>query len=51
MEERTLFEKIIEGEIPSHLVSKGEGYYAFLDIFPRRDGLHFLVIPLRECNG
>ena len=46
MEERTLFEKIIEGEIPSHLVSKGEGYYSFLDIFPRREG-HTLVIPLR----
>jgi len=40
----TLFEKIISGEVPSHHVASGEGWYAFLDIFPRREG-HTLVIP------
>ena len=42
----TLFEKILSGEIPSHRVANGEGWYAFLDIFPRREG-HTLVIPTR----
>jgi len=42
----TLFEKILSGDIPSHAVASGEGWYAFLDIFPRREG-HTLVIPHR----
>ena len=42
----TLFEKILTGDIPSHRVASGEGWYAFLDIFPRREG-HTLVIPRR----
>ena len=45
----TLFEKILSGEIPSHRVSSGEGWYAFLDIFPRRAG-HTLVIPVRAVQ-
>lgn len=40
----TLFQRILSGEIPSHTVGSGEGWYAFLDIFPRRSG-HTLVIP------
>lgn len=44
MAERTLFEQILSGEIPSHKIGSGEGWYAFLDIFPRREG-HTLVIP------
>jgi histidine triad (HIT) family protein len=40
----TLFENIINGVVPSHRVASGEGWYAFLDIFPRREG-HTLVIP------
>ena len=44
MSGRTLFQKIIEGEIPSHQIGRGDGWYAFLDIFPRRAG-HTLVIP------
>jgi len=39
-----LFEHILSGDIPSHKVGSGEGWYAFLDIFPRREG-HTLVIP------
>lgn len=45
----TLFERILSGEIPSHEVAKGNGWYAFLDIFPRREG-HTLVIPTRPVQ-
>ena len=45
----TLFGRILSGEIPSHRVSSGEGWYAFLDIFPRRAG-HTLVIPVRPVQ-
>ena len=45
----TLFEKIISGEIPSHCVAQGTGFYAFLDIFPRQEG-HTLVVPLRGVS-
>ena len=44
MADETLFERIISGEIPSHGVAKGGGWYAFLDINPRRPG-HTLVVP------
>ena len=44
MGEQTLFEHILSGKIPSHKIASGEGWYAFLDIFPRREG-HTLVIP------
>ena len=44
MAEQTLFERILSGEIPSHEICSGDGWYAFLDIFPRREG-HTLVIP------
>jgi len=45
----TLFERILSGDIPSHSVARGDGWYAFLDIFPRRDG-HTLVIPTRPVQ-
>lgn len=45
----TLFERILSGEVPSHEVAKGDGWYAFLDIFPRRQG-HTLVIPTRPVQ-
>ncbi|MAP58778.1 MAG: HIT family hydrolase [Euryarchaeota archaeon] len=44
MSGETLFEKIISGKIPCHKVSEGESWFAFLDIFPRREG-HTLVVP------
>ena len=44
MSDRTLFSKIIAGEILSHCVASGDNWYAFLDIFPRREG-HTLVVP------
>ena len=46
MGEATLFERIVQGELPSHPVARGEGWYAFLDVFPRRPG-HTLVVPER----
>jgi len=44
MADETLFEKIVSGQIPSHSVGRGDGWYAFLDINPRRPG-HTLVVP------
>jgi histidine triad (HIT) family protein len=43
----SLFTQIISGEIPSSMVAKGEGWFAFLDIFPRRAG-HTLVVPIEQ---
>ena len=47
MSEGTLFGTIITGEIPSHKVASGDNWYAFLDIYPRREG-HTLVIPHKQ---
>ena len=44
MSEPTLFDKIINGEIPSHKVYEDEHVFAFLDISPLSEG-HTLVIP------
>ncbi len=43
-ENTTLFTKIIEGTIPASVVTKGENWISFLDIFPRSEG-HTLVVP------
>ena len=50
MSDQSLFSKIIAGEIPSHEVASGDDWYAFLDIFPRRDG-HTLVIPHKQVTN
>jgi histidine triad (HIT) family protein len=44
MRERTIFDKILDGEIPCHRVYEDEHVLAFLDIFPLSKG-HTLVIP------
>jgi histidine triad (HIT) family protein len=49
MAEPTLFDRILNGTLPSHKVSEGELWYAFLDIFPRREG-HTLVIPKQSVR-
>ena len=49
MAEPTLFDRIIDGSLPSHKVAEGELWYSFLDIFPRRDG-HTLVIPKQSVQ-
>jgi histidine triad (HIT) family protein len=45
----TIFSKIIAGEIPSYRIAENEKFYAFLDIFPLREG-HVLVIPKIEVD-
>lgn len=42
--DKTIFEKIIEGEIPGDKVFEDENTFAFLDISPKAPG-HTLVIP------
>jgi histidine triad (HIT) family protein len=46
----TLFSKIIKGEIPSFKIAEDEHFYAFLDVFPLREG-HVLVIPKKEVDN
>jgi histidine triad (HIT) family protein len=45
----TIFSKIIRGEIPSYRIAEDEKFFAFLDIFPLREG-HVLVIPKIETD-
>ncbi|MCG2614538.1 HIT family protein [Terrimonas sp. NA20] len=45
----TIFSKIIAGEIPSYKIAENELFFAFLDIFPLREG-HVLVIPKIETD-
>ncbi|MDR0558670.1 MAG: HIT family protein [Prevotellaceae bacterium] len=45
----TVFSQIIEGKIPSYKIAEDENYYAFLDIFPLKEG-HTLVIPKKETD-
>jgi histidine triad (HIT) family protein len=47
--EMTLFSKIIKGEIPSYKIAENDKFYAFLDIFPLREG-HTLVVPKVETD-
>jgi histidine triad (HIT) family protein len=45
----TIFSKIIAGGIPSYKIAENEEFFAFLDIFPLREG-HTLVIPKIEVD-
>lgn len=45
----TIFSKIIAGEIPSYKIAENEKFFAFLDIFPLREG-HVLVVPKKETD-
>ena len=45
----SIFTKIIAGEIPSYKIAENEHFFAFLDIFPLREG-HTLVIPKVEVD-
>lgn len=49
MAEPTLFDRILNKSLPSHKVAEGDSWYAFLDIFPRREG-HTLVIPKQSVR-
>jgi len=46
----TIFSKIIAGEIPSYKIAENERFFAFLDIFPLREG-HVLVVPKTEVDN
>ena len=46
----TIFSKIIAGEIPSYKIVENEKFFAFLDIFPLREG-HVLVVPKTEVDN
>jgi len=45
----TIFSKIIAGEIPSYKIAENEQFFAFLDIFPLREG-HTLIVPKTEVD-
>jgi len=45
----TIFSKIIKGEIPSYKISENDKFFAFLDIYPLREG-HVLVVPKLEVD-
>lgn len=45
----TIFTKIINKEIPAHMVAEDEDFIAFLDINPNARG-HTLCIPKKEVN-
>lgn len=45
----TIFSKIIAGEIPCYKIAEDEHFFAFLDIFPLKEG-HVLVVPKVETD-
>jgi histidine triad (HIT) family protein len=45
----SIFSKIIAGQIPSYKIAENDKFYAFLDIFPLREG-HVLVVPKNETD-
>ncbi len=47
MNEKTIFKKIIDKEIPAHIVYENEKFLAFLDILPVAYG-HTLIVPKSE---
>ncbi len=45
----SIFTRIVNGEIPGHIVAEDESFVAFLDINPLRRG-HTLVVPKKEID-
>jgi histidine triad (HIT) family protein len=45
----TIFTRIINREIPAHIVAEDEHFISFLDIMPLTEG-HALVIPKKEVD-
>jgi len=46
----TIFSRIIAGEIPGYKIAENDKFFAFLDIFPLREG-HVLVVPKKEIDN
>lgn len=49
MAEKSIFTRIIEGEIPSHKIYEDDKTLAFLDIFPAVAG-HTVVVPKKQVE-
>jgi len=45
----TIFQKIIDREIPAYIIEEDEFHIAFLDVNPLKEG-HTLVIPKKEVD-
>lgn len=45
----SVFTKIIKGDVPSYKIAEDDQFFAFLDIFPLREG-HVLVVPKLEVD-
>jgi histidine triad (HIT) family protein len=45
----TIFSRIIAGEIPAYKIAENDQFFAFLDIFPLREG-HTLIVPKVEVD-
>ena len=45
----SIFSKIVNGDVPAHIVAEDKKNLAFLDIFPLAKG-HVLVIPKKETD-
>ena len=45
----TIFSKIIGGEIPCYKIAENSHFFAFLDIFPQKEG-HVLVVCKKEVD-
>ncbi len=45
----TIFTRIINREIPAHIIAENDDFIAFLDIHPMQSG-HTLVIPKKEVD-
>jgi histidine triad (HIT) family protein len=45
----SIFSKIIAGEIPCYKIAENDHFFAFLDIFPQKEG-HVLVVPKKEVD-
>ncbi|MBL7772468.1 MAG: HIT family protein [Chitinophagaceae bacterium] len=46
---KSIFTRIIEGEIPCYKIKEDEQFLAFLDVFPLRRG-HVLVVPKKQVD-
>ena len=46
----TIFSKIISGQIPSYKIAESDRFFAFLDVFPLREG-HTLIVPKVETDN
>ncbi|MBP7821925.1 MAG: HIT family protein [Saprospiraceae bacterium] len=46
---KSIFSRIVDGEIPCHKIAENDKFLAFLDVFPLAKG-HTLVIPKQQID-